>query len=47
MECSEEAEDVFCNGPLKDDTVYHVKLRAYNELGQSKDTVYSDPIKTG
>ncbi|KAL3881999.1 hypothetical protein ACJMK2_028380 [Sinanodonta woodiana] len=36
---------VFCNGPLKPDTVYYVKLRAYTASMYS-DTLYSDPIRT-
>ncbi|KAK3588480.1 hypothetical protein CHS0354_012890 [Potamilus streckersoni] len=35
----------FCNGPLKPDTVYYVKLRAYTSSMYS-DTLYSDPIRT-
>ncbi|XP_074644891.1 tyrosine-protein phosphatase 10D-like isoform X2 [Tubulanus polymorphus] len=35
-----------CNGPLKPNTDFRVKLRAYTIDGQFTDTPYSQPIKT-
>ncbi|XP_048769835.1 tyrosine-protein phosphatase 10D-like isoform X2 [Ostrea edulis] len=37
---------LFCNGPLKQNTKYYVRLRAYTAGGYA-DTAYSDPIITG
>lgn len=36
----------YCNGPLKQNTKYYVRLRAYTAGGYA-DTAYSDPIVTG
>ncbi|XP_063405187.1 tyrosine-protein phosphatase 10D-like isoform X1 [Mytilus trossulus] len=36
----------YCNGPLKQNTEYYVKLRAYTTGGYA-DTVYSLPFRTG
>ena len=36
----------YCNGPLKANTKYYVKLRAYSTGGYA-DTAYSEPIVTG
>ena len=36
----------FCNGPLKAETDYYVKLRAHTEAGFT-DTAYSSKIRTG
>ncbi|CAH1799924.1 unnamed protein product [Owenia fusiformis] len=40
--CSNED---YCNGPLKPNTDYYVRLRAYTEAGHT-DTLYSSPMKT-
>lgn len=37
---------LYCNGPLKQNTKYYVRLRAYTAGGYA-DTAYSDPIVTG
>ena len=36
----------YCNGPLKQNTEYYFKLRAYTNGGYA-DTVYSSPSRTG
>ncbi|XP_061167523.1 tyrosine-protein phosphatase 10D-like [Saccostrea echinata] len=37
---------LYCNGPLKQNTKYYIRLRAYTAGGYA-DTAYSDPITTG
>ncbi|KAJ8314615.1 hypothetical protein KUTeg_006765 [Tegillarca granosa] len=39
-------KDIYCNGPLRQQTKYFIKLRAYTTGGYS-DTEYSEPIITG
>jgi len=40
-----ECKSNYCNGPLKADTAYRIKLRAFNDAG-FVDTPYSDEIRT-
>ncbi|XP_055337539.1 tyrosine-protein phosphatase 10D-like isoform X2 [Paramacrobiotus metropolitanus] len=48
-DCSNSPE-VYCNGPLKENTKYYVKLRAFTSLAENNllyaDTEYSEPIMT-
>lgn len=37
---------MYCNGPLKAETDYYVKLRAFTEAGFAE-TAYSQKIRTG
>lgn len=39
-------EGIYCNGPLRQQTKYFIKLRAYT-MGGYSDTEYSEPIITG
>lgn len=43
----EISRKVYCNGPLKPGTTYHVKVRAFTAPDKFTDTVYSFPIQTG
>ena len=45
-ECSEQKEDIFCNGPLEADSIYYLVLRAYSN-GYFKNTEISNAIQTG
>ena len=40
------SEQMYCNGPLRAETGYYVKLRAYTTAGFA-DTEYSEKITTG
>ncbi|XP_037307184.2 phosphatidylinositol phosphatase PTPRQ [Pungitius pungitius] len=42
----ENNTDIYCNGPLKPNTVYVFKFRATNIKGQYTDSQYSDHVKT-
>uniref|UniRef100_G3PI72 Protein tyrosine phosphatase receptor type Q n=1 Tax=Gasterosteus aculeatus TaxID=69293 RepID=G3PI72_GASAC len=42
----ENNTDIYCNGPLKPNTVYVFKFRATNINGQYTDSEYSDHVKT-
>ncbi|XP_069567271.1 phosphatidylinositol phosphatase PTPRQ [Brachyistius frenatus] len=45
--CMEENNtDIFCNGPLKPNTVYVFKFRATNIIGQYTDSEFSEHVKT-
>ncbi len=44
--CDENNKDQYCNGPVKPEETYYVKLRAYTQDGLFADTAYSQPILT-
>ena len=45
--CDENNLDVYCNGPLEENTDYYVALRAYTSKGDYTDGPFSAPIRTG
>ena len=45
MDCG--PDDFICNGPLRPNTQYQFRYRAYNSENNSVDSAYSAPIRTG